>query len=99
MTISSLCSPRSGAVAGIDVTKRRVPREDGEGFEVEEVVKFKLHDKIGALNALAKHTGVLKEPVVAPGGASWQLDPAKLATMSDAEVDTAIAIARKLTGA
>lgn len=85
------------AIAGIDVAKRRVPAKDGDGFEVEEVVKFKMHDKIGALNALAKHTGVLKEPPAAPGSVAWSLDPEKLAKMTDDQVREAVRLAKLLT--
>lgn len=85
------------AIAGIDVAKRRVPDPSGDGFMVEEVVKFKLHDKIGALNALAKHTGVLKEPPAAPGSVAWQLDPEKLAKMTDEQIRDAVRMAKLLT--
>lgn len=99
--IHTLGDDAARSIGAVDIRRerRRGSNADGSPRE-EEVVKVKLLDKVRALEALAKHTGVLKEPAAsAPGSASWQLDPERLAKMSDKEIAQAIEVAKKLTGA
>jgi phage terminase small subunit len=59
------------SVAAVDVVKRNVTSGDGL---LDEVLKVKLHDKIKALEMLAKHLQMFEERIKHSGGIEikWQ---------------------------
>lgn len=97
--VGELSDDAARTISSVDV--RRVERRGkrGEDDPPEEIVKLKLWDKLRALEALAKHTGVLKEPPAQAGTVNWQVDPERLAKMSEAEIADAVRIGKLLTGA
>jgi phage terminase small subunit len=71
---------------------------DSAGAEVEvteQTVKVRRHDKVKALDILARHTGVLAG--TGPGASTVQgIDPVRAARMSDEELTKALDLARQL---
>lgn len=96
--VGEMSDDAARTISSVDV--RRVERRGkrGEDDPPEEIVKLKLWDKLRALEALAKHTGVLREPVAQAGTVNWQVDPERLAKMTEAEIADAVRIGKLLTG-
>lgn len=61
--IGELGDDEAAVIAGVEVSEIR----DGDGMVIGQLKKIKLADKLGALNALARHLGLLNDKVVVSG--------------------------------
>ena len=69
-------------IASVEVVTRVGGKKDEDGNpHVESLHRIRLHDKKGALDTLAKHLGILSEPIEHTGVGGKELIP-----MSDLEV-------------
>lgn len=65
---SDMDEETAASVSAVEVVTRRVPSEDGEGFDVEYIHKVKAWDKLGALTQIGRHLGMFTDKVYHSGG-------------------------------
>lgn len=72
--VESLDDDAAGALASVEVVRRRVAGSDRDAPEYEDVTKFKLHDKRAALVDIGKHLGMFVDKHALTDAAGNDLD-------------------------
>jgi len=88
--IADLDDDTAAAIAGLDVMEIWEGRGDDRQF-VGYLKKYKIANKIGALDSIAKHLGMFidRQEITGPDGGPLQMQVSRIAGMTETELDAA----------
>ena len=88
--IQDLDDDTAAAIAGLDVMEIWEGRGDDRQF-VGYLKKYKIANKIGALDSIAKHLGMFidRQEITGPDGGPLQMQVSRIAGMTETELDAA----------
>ena len=88
--IQALDDDTAAAIAGLDVMEIWEGRGDDRQF-VGYLKKYKIANKIGALDSIAKHLGMFidRQEITGPDGGPLQMQVSRIAGMTETELDAA----------
>ena len=94
--IADLDDDTAAAIAGLDIAEIYEGTGDSRRF-VGYLKKYKIANKIGALDSIAKHLGMFidRQEITGPDGGPLQMQVSRIAGMTETELDAA----RKLLAA
>ena len=94
--IADLDDDTAAAIAGLDIAEIYEGTGDSRRF-VGYIKKYKIANKIGALDSMAKHLGLFidRQEITGPDGGPLQMQVSRIAGMTETELDAA----RKLLAA